>query len=215
MLQGAAWQVEIPLLHEIPPPSMFSLRDDLHDDLRTGAELLAAPRRRHTEQDHQVGRHVVLTLVVPHKARLLHDVSLCLEHRGRDTGQEATDKGLVLEGRTSGHVEHPRNELVARVPLVRQGVEIANAKASIEPSDRGVHDVESNATWPRRNTTALINTATTTAMIFAILIGAILLGYFMAVTKVPMALAAFFSGLPESPTLVMIFILITYVIWAG
>jgi len=50
---------------------------------------------------------------------------------------------------------------------------------------------------------ALAATTTTTAMIFAILIGAIILGYFMAVTKVPMALAAFFSSLPVSPTVVM------------
>ena len=64
-------------------------------------------------------------------------------------------------------------------------------------------------------TTALINTATTTAMILAILVGAIILGYFMAVTKVPMALAAFFSGLPLSPTMVMIFIIVTYVILGG
>jgi C4-dicarboxylate transporter DctM subunit len=69
-------------------------------------------------------------------------------------------------------------------------------------------------TW-RSFVVALVNTATTTAMIFAILIGAILLGYFMAVTKVPMALAAFFSGLPVSATLVMIFIIITYVILGG
>ncbi len=62
---------------------------------------------------------------------------------------------------------------------------------------------------------ALMATTTTTAMIFAILIGAIILGYFMAVTKVPMALAAFFSGLPVSPTLVMIFIIVTYVILGG
>ena len=64
-------------------------------------------------------------------------------------------------------------------------------------------------------TTALVSTATTTAMIFAILIGAIILGYFMAVTKVPMALAAFFSGLPVSATLVMICIIVTYVILGG
>ena len=62
---------------------------------------------------------------------------------------------------------------------------------------------------------ALAATTTTTAMIFAILIGAIILGYFMAVTKVPMALAAFFSSLPVSPTVVMIFIIITYVILGG
>lgn len=51
---------------------------------------------------------------------------------------------------------------------------------------------------------ALVATASTTAMIMAILVGAIILGYFMAITKVPMALAAFFSGLPVSATLVMI-----------
>jgi TRAP-type C4-dicarboxylate transport system permease large subunit len=54
-------------------------------------------------------------------------------------------------------------------------------------------------TW-RSLLMALLNT--TTAMILAILIGAILLGYFMAVTKVPMTLDAFFAGLPISPTLV-------------
>jgi tripartite ATP-independent transporter DctM subunit len=69
-------------------------------------------------------------------------------------------------------------------------------------------------TW-RSLMTALIDTATTTAMILAILIGAIILGYFMAVTKVPMALAAFFSGLPVSPALVMVCIMITYVILGG
>ncbi len=52
-------------------------------------------------------------------------------------------------------------------------------------------------------------------MIFGILIGAIVLGYFMAVTKVPMALASFFSGLPVSATWVMIFIIVTYVILGG
>jgi len=64
-------------------------------------------------------------------------------------------------------------------------------------------------------TNALLATTTTTAMIFGILIGAIILGYFMAITKVPMALAAFFAGLPVSATLVMIFIIITYVILGG
>ena len=71
-------------------------------------------------------------------------------------------------------------------------------------------------TLTRRSLTdALVATASTTAMIMAILIGAIILGYFMAVTKVPMALAAFFSGLPISATLVMICIIITYVILGG
>jgi C4-dicarboxylate transporter DctM subunit len=62
---------------------------------------------------------------------------------------------------------------------------------------------------------ALVATASTTAMILAILVGAIILGYFMAITKVPMALAAFFSGLPVSATLVMICIIVTYVILGG
>ena len=69
-------------------------------------------------------------------------------------------------------------------------------------------------TW-RSVADALMATTTTTAMIFGILIGAIVLGYFMAVTKVPMALAAFFSGLPLSATLVMICIIVTYVILGG
>jgi len=64
-------------------------------------------------------------------------------------------------------------------------------------------------------TEALVATTTTTAMIFGILIGAIILGYFMAVTKVPMALASFFSSLPVPATWVMIFIIITYVILGG
>jgi tripartite ATP-independent transporter DctM subunit len=64
-------------------------------------------------------------------------------------------------------------------------------------------------------TEALVATTTTTAMIFGILIGAIILGYFMAVTKVPMALASFFSSLPVTATWVMIFIIITYVILGG
>jgi tripartite ATP-independent transporter DctM subunit len=62
---------------------------------------------------------------------------------------------------------------------------------------------------------ALVATATTTAMIFAILIGAMILGYFMAVTRVPMALASFLAGLPLSPSIVMILIILTYVILGG
>jgi C4-dicarboxylate transporter DctM subunit len=69
-------------------------------------------------------------------------------------------------------------------------------------------------TW-RSLRAALVATASTTAMILAILVGAIILGYFMAITKVPMALAAFFSGLPVSATLVMICIIVTYVILGG
>jgi tripartite ATP-independent transporter DctM subunit len=74
--------------------------------------------------------------------------------------------------------------------------------------------VRRRLTWAAL-TTALVNTASTTAMILAILIGAVILGYFMAVTKVPMALAAFFSGLPLPPAVVMVLVIITYVILGG
>jgi C4-dicarboxylate transporter DctM subunit len=59
---------------------------------------------------------------------------------------------------------------------------------------------------------ALIDTAKTTAMIFMIMIGAYVFGYFLAVTQIPMLLANVVSGLNVSRYVVLVLILIVYII---
>ncbi len=56
----------------------------------------------------------------------------------------------------------------------------------------------------------LAKTAKITAMIFLILIGAFIFGYFLAVTGVPEAMATYFRSLPVPPILVILGILILY-----
>ncbi|MCL6476930.1 MAG: TRAP transporter large permease [Peptococcaceae bacterium] len=58
----------------------------------------------------------------------------------------------------------------------------------------------------------LLGTGRTTAMIFVILIGAYIFGYFLTVTKIATSLAEFISTLPAPPTIILISILIVYII---
>ena len=59
---------------------------------------------------------------------------------------------------------------------------------------------------------SLFNAGRTTGMIFAIMIGAMLMNYFLGITKLPMKFAAYISGLQMSPLLVIIAIFIVYLI---
>jgi C4-dicarboxylate transporter DctM subunit len=59
---------------------------------------------------------------------------------------------------------------------------------------------------------SLLNAGRTTGMIFAIMIGAMLLNYFLGVTKLPMNLATFISELKVSPLAVILMIFIIYLI---
>lgn len=56
----------------------------------------------------------------------------------------------------------------------------------------------------------LTETMRTTAMIFVIVIGAMIFGYFLAVSRLPFELASFVSGLPVSRYIILIAILIAY-----
>ena len=59
---------------------------------------------------------------------------------------------------------------------------------------------------------ALSGTLRTTCMIFAIIIGAKILNYFLAVTGVPMAIADVVTGLELLPLGIMAIILVVYII---
>jgi len=59
---------------------------------------------------------------------------------------------------------------------------------------------------------SLTSSIKTTAMIFAILLGAMILGYFFAVTRLPFELASFIGGLPVNRYVILILILIVYLI---
>jgi C4-dicarboxylate transporter DctM subunit len=66
-------------------------------------------------------------------------------------------------------------------------------------------------TW-RRLLVALDQAMRTTAMVFFIVIGADLFGYFMALSQMPMRLAAWLGGLPVAPVVVLWAIIATYII---
>jgi tripartite ATP-independent transporter DctM subunit len=57
---------------------------------------------------------------------------------------------------------------------------------------------------------ALNETMRSTAMIFVIVIGAMIFGYFLAISRLPFELASFVAGLPVSPHVILIGILIVY-----
>jgi tripartite ATP-independent transporter DctM subunit len=59
---------------------------------------------------------------------------------------------------------------------------------------------------------ALVDTARLTGMIFLLIIGSMIFGYFMAVTEVPFWLADTFSVLPVPPIVIVIILLVMYVI---
>jgi tripartite ATP-independent transporter DctM subunit len=57
---------------------------------------------------------------------------------------------------------------------------------------------------------SLLNTARTTAMVFTILIGAMIFNSFLAITGLPNILSEFVSGLPMPPTAILVTILVFY-----
>jgi len=57
---------------------------------------------------------------------------------------------------------------------------------------------------------SLFATTQTTAMIFAILLGAMIFGYFLAITRLPFELADFIGGLPVNRYIIMLLILVLY-----
>jgi len=59
---------------------------------------------------------------------------------------------------------------------------------------------------------SLVETVKTTAMIFVIMLGAMILGYFLAVTRLPFELATFIGGLQVNPYIVMVLILFLYLL---
>jgi len=56
----------------------------------------------------------------------------------------------------------------------------------------------------------LSSTVTTTAMIFVIILGAMVLGYFLSVTRIPFELAGFVAGLPVNRYLILALILMVF-----
>jgi tripartite ATP-independent transporter DctM subunit len=59
---------------------------------------------------------------------------------------------------------------------------------------------------------SLTNTVRVTGFLFAIILGAFILNYFLAITRLPANLASFISGLGWSPMAVMLLILLLYLI---
>ncbi|MFH1489852.1 MAG: TRAP transporter large permease subunit [Pseudomonadota bacterium] len=59
---------------------------------------------------------------------------------------------------------------------------------------------------------SLEDSVKTTAMCFILLIGAMMLGYFLTITQLPFALSEFVSGLPMNRYLILILILVVYLI---
>ena len=59
---------------------------------------------------------------------------------------------------------------------------------------------------------SLGDTGATTAMVFMILIGAMLLGYFLAITRVPFQLSEFVSALPLNRYIILILIMVIYLV---
>jgi tripartite ATP-independent transporter DctM subunit len=65
--------------------------------------------------------------------------------------------------------------------------------------------------WPRL-LSALDQTIRTTAMVFFIVIGADLFGYFMALSQFPMRLAGWFTHMQATPVVVLWSIIVTYIV---
>jgi tripartite ATP-independent transporter DctM subunit len=71
--------------------------------------------------------------------------------------------------------------------------------------------VRRSLTW-RQLVQALVDTVHTSAALFSILVGAVILGYFLAITQLPMTLAATIGGLPLSANAIMALIILLYLI---
>lgn len=65
---------------------------------------------------------------------------------------------------------------------------------------------------PKELWAALTESCRTSAAIFMILIGAVIFGYFLAITGAPYAIATWISGLPLGPTAILAIILMLYLI---
>ncbi len=65
-------------------------------------------------------------------------------------------------------------------------------------------------TWSKFNQ-SLTDTLKNTAMIFTIFLGAMILGYFLAVTRIPFELASFIGGLPVNRYVILLIILLLYI----
>ncbi len=68
-----------------------------------------------------------------------------------------------------------------------------------------------SVTW-RQLGRALVETVQTSATLFSILIGAVILGFFLAITQLPMTLASAIGELPLPPVLTMTVIVLLYVV---
>jgi C4-dicarboxylate transporter DctM subunit len=69
--------------------------------------------------------------------------------------------------------------------------------------------VRGRLTW-RNFVKAVVETIRTSGMIFSILIGALILNYFLAVSNIPFALSEYVGGLPLSPLAIMLLVALTY-----
>ncbi len=111
----------------------------------------------------------------------------------RDVWQVAILFGIVIGGIYSGYI----------TPTEAGGVGVIGALL--------IALLSKNFDW-NRFLTAILKATQMTGMIFAILIGVSLLGYFVTLTDLPMQLASFLSGLPVSRYLLFVFILFFYVV---
>lgn len=66
-------------------------------------------------------------------------------------------------------------------------------------------------TWKNLNS-CLLETGKISAMVFIIMIGAYLFGYFLTATRIPVFVTEFVTGLPLPPTMILIAILIFYIL---
>lgn len=71
--------------------------------------------------------------------------------------------------------------------------------------------VRRRLTW-QKFVTAIVDTLKTTGMIFSILIGALILNYFLTVTNIPFALSEFVAGLDMPPLAIVAFVALVYFI---
>jgi tripartite ATP-independent transporter DctM subunit len=71
--------------------------------------------------------------------------------------------------------------------------------------------IRKRLTWPNLKN-GLIETVKTTSMIFIILLGAMILGYFLAVTRLPFQLADMVGGLPVNRYVILILIMVILLI---
>ena len=94
---------------------------------------------------------------------------------------------------------------------IYRGVFTPTEGAAVGAAFTGIVAMFRRMTWAAF-TEALIDTAKTTGMIYLILIGAEIYGSFMALSEMPVRLAALVSGLELSPLNVVILVLVIYIL---